>query len=271
MEVRPKKSLGQHFLNDRQVASRIVESLSPYQSKISGKGCPVVEVGPGTGVLTSILLKKPGIDYYAIELDRESVAFLQKKHPGLGDRLITGDFLTVPRSVFPSEFFLIGNFPYNISSQIFFRVLEWRESVPRIVGMLQKEVAERFCAPPGSKTYGILSVLLQAWYDTQYLFTVPAGAFTPPPKVQSGVIRLTRNNRTSLGCPEDLFRKVVRATFNQRRKTIHNSLKPLLGEKKNFTSPLSGQRPEQLGVEEFIQLTKQVASFLNAGLPPFTL
>ncbi len=266
MEVRPKKSLGQHFLNDTQVACRIVESLSVDQEKFTGQGFPVVEVGPGTGVLTSFLLEKPGIDYYAIELDREAVTFLQKKYPGLGARLITGDFLTVSRSVFPSGFFVIGNFPYNISSQIFFRVLEWRESVPRIVGMLQKEVAQRFCAPPGSKTYGILSVLLQAWYDTEYLFTVPAGAFTPPPKVQSGVVRLSRNNRTSLGCPEDLFRKVVRTTFNQRRKTIHNSLKPLLGEKKNFTSPFSGQRPEQLGVEEFIQLTQQVAAVLNSGL-----
>ncbi|HOT53841.1 MAG: 16S rRNA (adenine(1518)-N(6)/adenine(1519)-N(6))-dimethyltransferase RsmA [Bacteroidales bacterium] len=265
MEVRPKKSLGQHFLNDLKVAARIVDGLWPEKEMRSGAGIPVVEVGPGTGVLTDFLLERPCLDYHAIELDRESVGFLQKKYPGLGSRLIEGDFLTAARSVFPPRFLLIGNFPYNISSQIFIRVLEWRDSIPLVTGMLQKEVAERFCAPPGSKTYGILSVLLQAWYDAEYLFTVPAGAFSPPPKVQSGVIRLVRNRRTALDCPEELFRKVVKTTFNQRRKTIHNSLKPLLGEKKGFASPFSGLRPEQLGVEEFVALTQQVAAFLNAG------
>jgi len=261
MEVRPKKALGQHFLRDQGAAQKIVNSLSVIQD---GQKVPVVEVGPGTGVLTAYLWDNPGIDYYAVELDRESVAFLQQKYPGLGKKLIQGDFLQLPADVFPDEFSLIGNFPYNISSQIFFRVLEFRDRIPEVVGMVQKEVAERFCASPGSRTYGILSVLLHAWYHTEYLFTVPPGAFVPPPKVQSGVIRLTRNNRTILDCPEDMFLKVVKTTFNQRRKTIRNSLRPILGNRKITESVLPDLRPEQLDVSDFIQLTKEVLAVLNA-------
>jgi len=271
MEVRPKKALGQHFLKDTRTAQRIVNSLSVVHNSAlienqgNGQRVPVVEVGPGTGVLTTYLWDHPGIDYYAVELDRESVAFLQQQYPGLGKRLIQGDFLQLPPEVFPDNFLLIGNFPYNISSQIFFRVLEFRDRIPEVVGMVQKEVAERFCASPGSRTYGILSVLLHAWYHTEYLFTVPPGAFVPPPKVQSGVIRLIRNNRTVLDCPEDLFLKVVKTTFNQRRKTIRNSLKPILGNRKITESSLPDLRPEQLDVSDFVQLTKDVAAILNAG------
>ncbi len=261
MEVRPKKALGQHFLRDQGAAQKIVNSLSVINSS---QRVPVVEVGPGTGVLTAYLWDHPSIDYYAVELDRESVAFLQQKYPGLGKRLIQGDFLHLPAEVFPREFLLIGNFPYNISSQIFFRVLEFRDKIPEVVGMVQKEVAERFCASPGSRTYGILSVLLHAWYHAEYLFTVPPGAFVPPPKVQSGVIRLTRNNRTALDCPEDMFLKVVKTTFNQRRKTIRNSLRPILGNRKITGSDLPDLRPEQLDVSDFVQLTKEVLAVLNA-------
>jgi 16S rRNA (adenine1518-N6/adenine1519-N6)-dimethyltransferase len=261
MEVRPKKALGQHFLKDQGAAQRIVNSLSVIQT---GEKVPVVEVGPGTGVLTAYLWEHPRVDYYAVELDRESVAFLQQQYTGLGKRLIQGDFLKLPAEVFPREFLLIGNFPYNISSQIFFRVLEFRDRIPEVVGMVQKEVAERYCAPPGSRTYGILSVLLHAWYHTEYLFTVPPGAFVPPPKVQSGVIRLVRNNRTTLDCPEDLFLKVVKTTFNQRRKTIRNSLRPILGTRKITGSALPDLRPEQLDVDDFVQLTKEVLVLLNA-------
>jgi len=262
--------LGQHFLRDQGAAQRIVNSLSVIHNTalIENMGIthkvPVVEVGPGTGVLTAYLWAHPRIDYYAVELDRESVAFLQQEYSGLGKRLIQGDFLQLPAEMFPGEFLLIGNFPYNISSQIFFRVLELRDRIPEVVGMVQKEVAERYCASPGSRTYGILSVLLHAWYHTEYLFTVPPGAFVPPPKVQSGVIRLTRNNRTTLGCPEALFLKVVKTTFNQRRKTIRNSLKPILGNRKITGSALPDLRPEQLDVSDFVQLTKEVAGILNA-------
>ncbi len=268
MEVRPKKALGQHFLRDSSVASRIVKSLSLEQAPGGKDRIPVVEVGPGTGVLTGLLLEDPRIDYHAVELDREATAFLRQKHPLLGSRLTEGDFLKLPGSAFPGTFYVIGNFPYNISSQIFFRILDLRDAVPQVVGMVQKEVAERFCAAPGSRTYGILSVLLQTWYRTQYLFTVPPGAFFPPPKVHSGVIRLERNERTELECSEDLFLKVVKTTFNQRRKTIRNSLKPLLGDKKMASSGLTDLRPEQLSVAQFIQLTKETAFVLNAGSSP---
>ncbi len=271
MEVRPKKALGQHFLRDTGTAQRIVNSLSVvYNSTLmenpgDGQRIPVVEVGPGTGVLTRYLWDHPQIDYYAVELDRESVVFLQQQYPTLGKRLIQGDFLHLPTELFPPEFLLIGNFPYNISSQIFFRVLEFKDRIPEVVGMVQKEVAERYCASPGSRTYGILSVLLHTWYHTEYLFTVPPGAFIPPPKVQSGVIRLLRNNRVKLDCPEDLFLKVVKTTFNQRRKTIRNSLNPILGKRKIADSRLPDLRPEQLDVSDFVQLTKEVAAILNAG------
>ncbi|HPX80082.1 MAG TPA: 16S rRNA (adenine(1518)-N(6)/adenine(1519)-N(6))-dimethyltransferase RsmA, partial [Bacteroidales bacterium] len=209
MHVRPKKALGQHFLHDSTVAARIVEALlSHWPLPAAETGIPdggpdtgslrsVVEVGPGTGVLTTLLLQEPGLDYYAVELDTESVDYLHTLYPRLGNRLVSGDFLKLPAGTFPEQFALIGNFPYNISSQIFFRVLELKDRIPLVVGMLQKEVAERFCSPPGSRAYGILSVLLQTWYRAGYLFSVAPGAFTPPPKVQSGVIRLVRNDRTA--------------------------------------------------------------------------
>ncbi|HHV03911.1 MAG: 16S rRNA (adenine(1518)-N(6)/adenine(1519)-N(6))-dimethyltransferase RsmA [Bacteroidales bacterium] len=265
MEIRPKKALGQHFLRDGGTALRIVKCLLPDDNLTFRERIPVVEVGPGTGVLTGILLDDPRVDYYAVELDREAAALLRQKYPQIEERLKEGDFLKLPGTVFPPEFLLIGNFPYNISSQIFFRILELRNAIPQVVGMVQKEVAERFCARPGSRTYGILSVLLQTWYHTEYLFTVPPGAFVPPPKVNSGVIRLLRNERISLQCPEKLFLKVIKTTFNQRRKTIRNSLKPLLGDKKICSSGFPDLRPEQLGVEEFVQLTLEVEAVLNAG------
>ena len=217
MEVRAKKALGQHFLTDQDIARRIVGAL---------QGSPVLEVGPGMGVLTQYL---DNTNLKVIEIDKESVVYLRKHFPELGDGLIEGDFLKMDLgNVFPGQFSIIGNFPYNISSQIFFKIIDNRDLVPEVVCMIQKEVAERIAEKPGTKTYGILSVFLQAWYDIEYLFTVGSGAFNPPPKVQSAVIRLTRNSRTSLSCDEKLFKTVVKTAFGQRRKTLRNSLKPLL-------------------------------------------
>ena len=247
--VRPKKALGQHFLTDMSAASAIASALSG--------GGDVLEVGPGTGVLTQFLLKRDDISLKVVEIDRESVEYLLEHYPALAPGLLEADFLKLKlEKIFPGKFSVIGNFPYNISSQIFFKILDYRDSVPEVVCMIQKEVAERLAAPPGSKTYGILSVLLQAWYDIEYLFTVPPGAFYPPPKVTSAVIRLRRNGRTELGCDEELFKKVVKATFNQRRKTIRNSLRSagLQCEEK----PLLALRPERLGVEDFVELTLSV-------------
>ncbi len=329
MEVRAKKSLGQHFLTDLAIARRIVEAL---------EGSPVLEVGPGTGVLTGYLLTRypvnttplhprgglrgvplglpeslrsesleseagaagpdgettatlgtlrggtgseadggaerseaveppepatPAYSLKVVEIDRESVAYLKKRFPELGDGLIEGDFLKMNLgSVFPGRFSIIGNFPYNISSQLFFKIIDNHDLVPEVVCMIQKEVAERIAEKPGTKTYGILSVFLQAWYDIDYLFTVGPGAFNPPPKVQSAVIRLTRNSRTELGCDEKLFRAVVKTAFGQRRKTLRNSLKPLLGNMKDrpglTTDPVFDLRPERLGVEDFIALTNRL-------------
>ena len=291
MEVRAKKSLGQHFLTDQDIARRIVDAL---------QGSPVLEVGPGMGVLTQYLLKQPSVilsvakNLKAIEIDKESVAYLKKHFPELGDGLIEGDFLKMDlQGLFPGQFSIIGNFPYNISSQIFFKIIDNRDLVPEVVCMIQKEVAERIAEKPGTKTYGILSVFLQAWYDIEYLFTVGSGAFNPPPKVQSAVIRLTRNSRTELGCDEKLFKAVVKTAFGQRRKTLRNSLKPLLQKAGRLSEPgrvhsrsaaaecglssaaapasqipeeqnrtLSGAegsvfdlRPERLSVEDFIGLT----------------
>ena len=252
--VRPKKALGQHFLTDQNVAQAIVASLrSPG---------PVLEVGPGTGVLTQYLLQDPDIRLKVVEIDSESVRYLLEHFPRLAPALYEADFLKLDLAkLFPAEFALIGNFPYNISSQIFFKVLDCRMQIPEVVCMIQKEVAERLAAGPGSKTYGILSVLLQAWYDIEYQFTVGEGAFLPPPKVKSAVIRLTRNGRTSLDCDEDLFRKVVKTTFNQRRKTIRNSLKPILSTFPKLPDyiPYLDARPEQLSVEEFVELTKSLS------------
>lgn len=269
MYVKAKKELGQHFLKDQEIAARIVQALME-KAKENGIGS-ALEVGPGTGVLTSFLVKEPDISLKLAEIDNESVRYLRIYYPSLGDSLIEGDFLRMDLSgFFPGQFAVIGNFPYNISSQIFFKVLEYRERVPLVVGMLQKEVAERLASPPGNKHYGILSVLLQAWYDIEYLFTVGENSFIPPPKVKSAVIRLKANNRKDLGCDQVLFKKVVKATFNQRRKTIRNSMKSLLSSMdatgkayeivKESNSNLLSLRPEQLSVEQFAELTNLIAS-----------
>ena len=251
MEVRAKKSLGQHFLCDLKAAKRIVDSLSVMPEVPS-----VLEIGPGMGVLTQYLLDREDIDLKAVELDSEAVDFLITYFPGIQGKLLQADFLRLPMErVFKGPYRIIGNFPYNISSQIFFKVLDQKDSIPEVVGMVQKEVAERIAEKPGSKTYGILSVLLQAWYDIEYLFTVEPGAFSPPPKVRSAVIRLTRNSRTSLGCDEKMFRQVVKMAFNQRRKTLRNALKPLLNDDLRALSILD-LRAERLSVEDFVFLTK---------------
>ena len=260
--VHAKKFLGQHFLKDLSVAQRIAEEAYPHPLP-KGKGADnpirVLEVGPGMGVLTQYLLKNPNIQLTAIEIDRESVAYLKEWYPEL--HLIEGDFLKLDLNIlYPEgEFNVIGNYPYNISSQIFFRVLEYKDRIPVCSGMIQKEVAERIASKPGKKAYGILSVLLQAYYDIEYLFTVDEYVFNPPPKVKSAVIRMTRNKRRRLECDEELFKTVVKTAFNQRRKQMRNSLQQLVGkgnpilEEKIFT-----MRPEQLSVEQFIELTQLV-------------
>ena len=254
-QVRAKKSLGQHFLKDLGVAKRIADTVS---------NGPVLEIGPGMGVLTQYLLQNPTIDLTAVELDHESVEYLGKWYPEL--KVIEADFLKLDlNSIYPTEeFSVIGNYPYNISSQIFFKVLEYKDRIPVCSGMLQKEVAERLASKPGKKAYGILSVLLQAWYDIEYLFEVDSQSFNPPPKVQSAVIRLTRNRRRSLDCDESLFKIVVKTAFNQRRKQMRNSLQQLAGkgnpilEENIFT-----MRPEQLSIEEFVKLTKLLEKCRN--------
>ena len=260
-KVRAKKSLGQHFLRDLGVAQKIAETIKgPLR---------VLEVGPGMGVLTQFLLQNPQIDLTAVELDRESVAYLKEWYPEL--KLIEGDFLKLDlNEVYPEgPFGIIGNYPYNISSQIFFKVLEYKDRIPVCSGMIQKEVAERIASKPGKKAYGILSVLLQAWYDIEYLFTVDENVFNPPPKVKSAVVRLRRNSRTSLGCDERLFKTIVKTAFNQRRKQMRNSLSEFLANS-NQESEVRIQleefltkRPEQLSVEEFINLTKLLESCQN--------
>lgn len=256
--VRPKKALGQHFLKDLSVARRIADTLAGWEQY------PVLEIGPGTGVLTRFLLDA-GHDLYVVELDTESVDYLRRYFPELEGRIREEDFLKTDLGrLFPGPFCVIGNYPYNISSQIFFKVLEYKDRIPCCSGMLQKEVAERLAAGPGSKTYGILSVLLQAWYDVEYLFTVSETVFDPPPKVKSGVIRLTRNGRTALGCDEALFKTVVKTAFNQRRKTLRNSMKPLLGKDfPHYALPLFDLRPERLSVERFVELTCLTARWLS--------
>ncbi len=248
--VRPKKGLGQHFLKDMQVAERIAKTLSDY------KEYPVLEIGPGMGVLTRFLLAE-GQNLSVVELDMESVQCLEQHFPELKGKIFAADFLKLDlNKLFPGPFCIIGNYPYNISSQIFFKVLDYKNQIPCCSGMLQKEVAERMAAGPGSKTYGILSVLLQAWYDVEYLFTVSEKVFEPPPKVKSGVIRAVRNGRTNLGCDEKLFKTVVKTSFNRRRKTLRNSMKPLLGKDcPDYSLPIFDKRPEQLSVEQFIELT----------------
>ena len=260
MEVRAKKSLGQHFLTDQSVARRIVDSLSA--SSAAGMPGDVLEIGPGMGVLTQYLLQRDDVDLKAVELDGESVDYLLTHFPGMQGRLYQADYLRLDMSrVFPGDYRVIGNFPYNISSQIFFKILDDKDRIPEVVCMIQKEVAERIAEKPGSKTYGILSVLLQAWYDIEYCFTVGPGAFAPPPKVHSAVIRLTRNGRRSLGCDEKLFKQVVKTAFNQRRKTLRNALKPLMKDSGPLpveAAALLDLRAERLGVEDFVLLTKAV-------------
>jgi len=254
--VRPKKSLGQHFLKDFSIAERIAGVLSPFPD------LPVLEVGPGTGVLTQFLLKNE-CDLTVVELDKDSVTYLNEHYPALKGRIIEADFLKLDlNGLFPGSFCVIGNYPYNISSQIFFKVLDYKDNIPCCAGMLQREMAERIASRPGKKAYGIISVLLQAWYDIEYLFTVEPEVFDPPPKVKSAVIRITRNARTGLDCDEALFKTVVKTAFNQRRKTLRNSLKTLL-EKDNPISalPVFNRRPEQLSVEEFVELTKLITNY----------
>ena len=249
-QVRAKKFLGQHFLKDLSVAQRIAETIP------AGR---VLEIGPGMGVLTQYLLKNPNLQTTAIEIDRESVAYLKDWYPEL--HLIEGDFLKLDLNIiYPDgEFCVIGNYPYNISSQIFFKVLDHKDRIPICSGMIQKEVAERIASKPGKKAYGILSVLLQAYYDIEYLFTVDEHVFNPPPKVKSAVIRMIRNNRQGLGCDEALFKNVVKTAFNQRRKQMRNSLMQLVGkENPILNEPIFTKRPEQLSVEEFIALTQLI-------------
>lgn len=256
-KVRPKKALGQHFLTDESVSRRIADTLSGYV------GTPVIEVGPGMGMLTKYLIAD-GHDVTVVEIDGESIDYLRENFPQLqGERIIDGDFLQMDLAdkMGGRPFCVIGNYPYNISSQIFFKVLDNRERIPVVAGMLQKEVAERICTGPGSKVYGILSVLLQAWYDCEYLFSVEPSVFAPPPKVRSGVLRLTRNSRTSLGCDPALFRRVVKTAFGQRRKTLRNSLAPLIPPgSPALLSELMPLRPERLSVDQFIELTNLIAT-----------
>lgn len=257
-EVKAKKALGQHFLNDLNIAKRIAATISKQELPTAAKqwgDLPVLEIGPGMGVLSQFLIQT-GRPVKAVELDSESVGFLNRVFPDLD--VIEGDFLKMDLSeIYNGEFALIGNYPYNISSQIFFKVLAYREQIPVVAGMLQKEVAERICSKPGSKVYGILSVLLQAWYDCEYLFNVSPGVFSPPPKVMSGVLRLTRNSRTDLGCDEKLFKNVVKTAFGQRRKTLRNSLSGLIPPDSSLLKEsIMGLRPERLSVEDFITLTK---------------
>ena len=255
--VKPKKSLGQHFLTNLSIAEAIADTLASY------KGMPVLEVGPGMGVLTRFLLDK-GHDLTVVELDPESVEYLQEHFPELRDRIVAKDFLKLDLAqLYEGPFCVIGNYPYNISSQIFFKILDYKDRIPCCSGMIQKEVAERMAAPPGSKTYGILSVLLQAWYDIEYLFTVPEHVFNPPPKVKSAVIRMTRNQVEQLGCNERLFKQIVKTAFNQRRKTMRNSLRSLVGKECEVLSdPIFDERPERLSVERFIALTNLLESYI---------
>ncbi len=279
MYVRAKKALGQHFLNDEGIAHSIVSSL------ITQEKTKVLEIGPGTGVLTKYLLEREDVDLKLVDIDTESIAYLKLMYPEIIPNLMEADFLKMKlEEHFDGKFMIIGNFPYNISSQIFFKVLDYLNQIPQVVGMVQKEVAERLASPPGNKAYGILSVLLQAWYDIEYLFTVDEHVFTPPPKVKSAVIRLRRNDRTSLGCSPSLFKAIVKSCFNQRRKTIRNSIRPIVNDARYHVDPkvmedssrfltqyekkkgkpeemnMLDMRPEQLSVEQFICLTLALES-----------
>ena len=257
--VKPKKFLGQHFLRDLSIASDIADTVDTCP------GLPILEVGPGMGVLTQFLMKKER-EVKVVELDFESVAYLKENFAALEGHIIEDDFLKLKlENVFEGKpFVLTGNYPYNISSQIFFKMLDYKDLIPRCTGMIQKEVAERIAAGPGSKTYGILSVLIQAWYRVEYLFTVHEHVFNPPPKVKSAVIRMTRNETTDLGCDEKLFKLIVKTTFNQRRKTLRNSISSILDKSHPLSAgPIFNKRPEQLSVQEFVELTNRVEAALK--------
>lgn len=255
MTVRAKKHLGQHFLTDKNAAAKIVNAL---QSE--GRFNTVLEVGPGMGVLTDILLLNKTYTTWMVDIDKESVQYLKEKYPDLEERLILGDFLNLDfKKLFEDKIAIVGNFPYNISSQILFKILEERDQVVEMVGMFQKEVAQRCIAKPGTKEYGILSVFLQAFYKLEYLFTVKAGSFNPPPKVLSGVIRLERNDVGKLACDEKLFWQVVKAGFNQRRKTLRNALSSLINKEKMIENPFLDLRAERLSVDDFVSLTNTIS------------
>jgi 16S rRNA (adenine1518-N6/adenine1519-N6)-dimethyltransferase len=253
-EVRAKKHLGQHFLRDESISLAIANAI-----KLPGAPLNILEVGPGMGMLTKYLVEQPGSNVKVIELDRESIAYLKSNFPKLENNIISGDFLALDLpSLFEGDFIVIGNFPYNISTEILFKVLDNKDKIPVCVGMFQKEVAERVAAKPGSKTYGITSVLLQAYYDIEYLFTVDEHVFSPPPKVKSAVIRLTRNAVSKLACNEILFKKVVKAGFNQRRKTLRNAVSGLVPAGMETGHEFFRLRAEQLSVNDFIELTNML-------------
>lgn len=257
--IKPKKFLGQHFLTDLSVAQRIANTVDAYPD------IPILEVGPGMGVLTQYIIPK-GRPFKVVEIDFDSVPYLHEHFPQLGDNIIEGDFLKMDlQEVFDGKpFLLTGNYPYNISSQIFFKMVENRNLIPCCTGMIQKEVAERMAASPGGKTYGVLSVLIQAWYDVEYLFTVHENVFNPPPKVKSAVIRLIRNNKETLGCDEQLFRRIVKTVFTMRRKMMRNGMKQILGkDSPMLADPMFTKRPEELSVEDYIELTNRVEAELN--------
>ena len=262
-QVRPKKNLGQHFLTDLNIAKRIADTVDACPD------IPVLEIGPGMGVLTQFLVEKPR-QVKAVEIDDESVRYLNEKFPKLRDNIIGDDFLKMDlRQVFDGKtFVLTGNYPYDISSQIFFKMLDNKELIPCCTGMIQREVALRIASKPGSRQYGIRSVMIQAWYDTEYLFTVDEDVFNPPPKVKSAVIRMTRNCVQDLGCDETLFKRVVKTVFNQRRKMLRVSLKPLFNKEtmpspEFFANDMMTKRPEQLAVADFVELTNRVASVMG--------
>jgi len=257
--IKPKKFLGQHFLTDLSVAQRIANTVDACPD------IPILEVGPGMGVLTQYIIPKQR-PFKVVEIDFDSVPYLHDHFPELGDNIIEGDFLKMNlQTVFDGKpFVLTGNYPYNISSQIFFKMVENRNLIPCCTGMIQKEVAERMAASPGGKTYGVLTVLIQAWYDVEYLFTVHENVFNPPPKVKSAVIRLTRNSKQTLGCNEQLFRRIVKTVFTMRRKMMRNGMKQILGkDSPMLADPIFTQRPEQLSVQDYIDLTNRVEEELN--------
>lgn len=261
-QVRPKKNLGQHFLTDLGIARRIADTVDACP------GLPVLEVGPGMGVLTQYLMEKPR-ELKVVEIDTESVAYLSEKYPGLRSQILAEDFLRMDlaKAFGGKPFVLTGNYPYDISSQIFFKMIDNRDLIPCCTGMIQREVAQRMASAPGSKAYGILSVMTQAWYDVEYLFTVDETVFNPPPKVKSAVIRMTRNSTVSLDCDEQLFRRVVKTVFGQRRKMLRVSLKQMVSPQEAgedfFQQEMMTRRPEQLSVEEFVELTNKVGSVIQ--------